>query len=363
VSAGSRSRRFPEPERLDSGEPTMIAHLKGRELALEPFGLTGRRAEWIALASLHGGVFTRAQLSDWLGASRFRVLRLVQALTDRRLVAEETVGGLKVCRVCARGVYRALGAGDVRSRRIRRVRPRRSRLRHLDGAPLVAGPAPEALGGAEGGRLVGRGRRGRVRPETARPCADDPRELDRFGQDLASRASARDRRRSAARGCAHRGRHPRHGRRGGCGNGRLSSLPPPDRRDAGTAPIGTSRGHDRRPFGVAFEPPFRSPDLSAVRRSPLPIRRCENDIRVLVQGNRARVCGTRVPQVAGRLGVGPRPADRRCRSGSPGRGRERPGPSGCPVRHRGGSACARPCRPPRRVAPVPTIPPGRVPRR
>ena len=96
----------------------MIGHLKGRERALEPFGLTGRRAEWIALASLHGGVFTRAQLSDWLGASRFKVLRLVQALKDRRLVAEETVGGLKVCRVCARGIYRALGAGDVRFRRI-----------------------------------------------------------------------------------------------------------------------------------------------------------------------------------------------------------------------------------------------------
>ncbi|MCY3599424.1 MAG: hypothetical protein OXN85_05600 [Gemmatimonadetes bacterium] len=96
----------------------MIAHLKGRERALEPFGLTGRRAEWIALASLHGGVFTRAQLSDWLGASRFKVLRLVQALTERRLVTEETVGGLKVCRVCARGVYRALGAEDVRFRRI-----------------------------------------------------------------------------------------------------------------------------------------------------------------------------------------------------------------------------------------------------
>ena len=96
----------------------MIAHLKGRKQALEPFGLTGRRAEWIALASLHGGVFTRAQLSDWLGASRFKVLRFVQALTERRLVTEETVRGLKVCRVCARGIYRALGAEDIRHRRI-----------------------------------------------------------------------------------------------------------------------------------------------------------------------------------------------------------------------------------------------------
>ena len=53
----------------------LIDHLKGREKALEPFGLTGRRAEWIALASLHGGVFTRSQLSDWFGMDRFKTLR------------------------------------------------------------------------------------------------------------------------------------------------------------------------------------------------------------------------------------------------------------------------------------------------
>ncbi len=96
----------------------MIDHLKGREKALEPFGLTGRRAEWIALASLHGGVFTRTQLSAWLGVSRFTALRFVQALRDRRLAAEETVGDLKICRICARGIYRALGAEGVRHRRI-----------------------------------------------------------------------------------------------------------------------------------------------------------------------------------------------------------------------------------------------------
>ena len=31
------------------------------------FGWTGRRAEWIALACLHGGVFTRAQWTSFLG--------------------------------------------------------------------------------------------------------------------------------------------------------------------------------------------------------------------------------------------------------------------------------------------------------
>ena len=96
----------------------MIHHLKGREKALEPFGLTGRRAEWVALASLHGGVFTRSQLSAWFGMDRFKTLRFVQALTRRRLAAEEMVGDLRVCRICARGIYRALGVEGVRTRRI-----------------------------------------------------------------------------------------------------------------------------------------------------------------------------------------------------------------------------------------------------
>ncbi len=95
----------------------MIDHLKGRDKALEPFGLTGRRAEWIALASLHGGVFTRS-LSAWLGIDRFKTFRFVQALTRRRLAAEEMVGDLKACRICARGIYRALGAEGFRTRRI-----------------------------------------------------------------------------------------------------------------------------------------------------------------------------------------------------------------------------------------------------
>ena len=144
VPVCSRSGRFPEPRRLGRGDPAVIVHLRGRERALEPFGLTGRRAEWIALASLHGGVFTRAQLSDWLGASRFKVLRLVQALKERRLVAEETVGGLKVCRVCARGIYRALSAegrpvfgGSPRSRGGRSP-PALVRLRDRASGPALA---------------------------------------------------------------------------------------------------------------------------------------------------------------------------------------------------------------------------------
>ena len=96
----------------------LIHHLNGREKALVPFGLTGHQAEWIALASLHGGVFTRTQLAAWFDIDRFKTLRFVKALTGRRLAAEETVGDLKVCRICARGIYRALGAEGIRHRRI-----------------------------------------------------------------------------------------------------------------------------------------------------------------------------------------------------------------------------------------------------
>ena len=95
----------------------MIAHLRGREEALEPFGWTGRQAEWIALACLHSGVFTRAQLSAYLKINRWQALRFVRAMSERRLAADETLEGRKVCRICGRGIYRALGAEHIRHRR------------------------------------------------------------------------------------------------------------------------------------------------------------------------------------------------------------------------------------------------------
>ena len=95
----------------------MIAHLKGREKALEPFGWKGAKAEWIALVCLHSGVFTRAQLTDRLGIHRGTARRFVRAMSDRSLAAEETVAGRRVCRIYARSLYRALGAEHIRHRR------------------------------------------------------------------------------------------------------------------------------------------------------------------------------------------------------------------------------------------------------
>ena len=98
----------------------MIAHLKGREKALEAFGWTGRNAEWVALVCLHSGVFTRAQATRFLDTHHERARRLVLALIRQGLAAEETVPGVRgigrVCRIYARAVYRALGAEHIRHR-------------------------------------------------------------------------------------------------------------------------------------------------------------------------------------------------------------------------------------------------------
>ena len=101
----------------------MIAHLKGRERALAAFGWTGRRAEWIALACLNGGVFTRAQWTSFLGCHPEKARRAVRALIAQGLAVEEAPVGIRsigrVCRIKAREVYRALGAEEFfRHRRI-----------------------------------------------------------------------------------------------------------------------------------------------------------------------------------------------------------------------------------------------------
>ena len=100
---------------------------------MEAFGWTGRRAEWIALACLHGGVFTRAQCTSFLGCHPEKVRRAVRALVAQGLAVEEAPAGIqgigRVCRIQARKVYRALGAGD--SFRRRRITSRDVLMRRL----------------------------------------------------------------------------------------------------------------------------------------------------------------------------------------------------------------------------------------
>lgn len=99
----------------------MTARLEERAEALKLFGWKGRKAEWIALACLHSGVFTRTQATAFLSTHHERARRMVHALIAQGLAAEETVprvrGIGRVCRIYARKLYRALGAEHVRHRR------------------------------------------------------------------------------------------------------------------------------------------------------------------------------------------------------------------------------------------------------
>ena len=114
----------------------MIAHLRGREQALEPFGWKERKAEWIALACLHSGVFTRTQATRFLDTHHERVRRLVHALIAQGAAAEETVPGVRgigrVCRIFSQGLYRALGTEHIRHRRTASADVLMRRLLSLD---------------------------------------------------------------------------------------------------------------------------------------------------------------------------------------------------------------------------------------
>ena len=100
----------------------MIQHLHDREKSLEPFGLTGREAEWVTLVCLHSGVFTRAQFCYFFdGVRRNRASRFVRDLLDRGLGVEDEraifPGGAKAVRISNKGLYRTLGIENVKHRR------------------------------------------------------------------------------------------------------------------------------------------------------------------------------------------------------------------------------------------------------
>ena len=100
----------------------MIEHLREREKALEPFGLKGREAEWVALVCLHSGVFTRAQFCHFFeGATRKRALLFVRSIVERGMAVEYTLpnhpGKPGLCRIFHKPLYRALGIENVRHRR------------------------------------------------------------------------------------------------------------------------------------------------------------------------------------------------------------------------------------------------------
>ena len=123
-------------QQFNSAASGAIVHLRGRERAHEGFGWAGRQAEWIALACLHGGVFTRAQWTSFLGCHHEKVRRAVRALVAQGVAVEEDPPGIdgigRVCRIHASRIYRALGAGNHRRRRITSTEVLMRRLLSLD---------------------------------------------------------------------------------------------------------------------------------------------------------------------------------------------------------------------------------------
>ena len=99
----------------------MIAHLRRRDEALVALGWSPAEAQWLALVSLHSGLF----VADQLGTQRkfdqpMTISRLMKKLVARSAAVLETWPfdqRFLMCHVTSRAIYRALGAEHVRHRR------------------------------------------------------------------------------------------------------------------------------------------------------------------------------------------------------------------------------------------------------
>ncbi len=81
-------------------------------------GWTGRDAEWLALACLHGGVFLRPQYLAFAGQSHPELARrFVRRCGKAALEERWNASGLKLCRIVDRELYRELGVQHLHPRR------------------------------------------------------------------------------------------------------------------------------------------------------------------------------------------------------------------------------------------------------
>lgn len=150
----------------------MTVHLQGREEVLRAFGWKGRHAEWIALAGLTGGYFTRAQLSDYLGVHRGQARHIVNRMVKKEIAVERMLDGRKVCRIAGRHIYRILGVPKLRTLSSASDELVMKRLLSLDyvlehpALPWLPTPAEQVAAfeglGIERGLLPGRRVRGRT---------------------------------------------------------------------------------------------------------------------------------------------------------------------------------------------------------
>ena len=110
----------------------MSAPPSERGQALWPLGWTGALANWIAFASLNGGLFTRRQIATYLRVGRVQALRRVREMTAGRIALEETVEGRRICRITKPRIYKALGLSPTRGRPVLRRHAAMRRLLTLD---------------------------------------------------------------------------------------------------------------------------------------------------------------------------------------------------------------------------------------
>ena len=96
----------------------MIAHLRDRADALVRSGWTRREAEWLALVCLHSGVFLRSQYLAFIGRTNPALANRFVRRCRKHAVEQPWNGSrLRICRIAARRIYRAIGAEHVRHRR------------------------------------------------------------------------------------------------------------------------------------------------------------------------------------------------------------------------------------------------------
>ena len=96
----------------------MITHLRDRADALVRSGWTRREAEWLALVCLHSGVFLRSQYLAFIGGTNPALANRFVRRCRKHAVEQPWNGSrLRICRIAARRIYRALGAEHVRHRR------------------------------------------------------------------------------------------------------------------------------------------------------------------------------------------------------------------------------------------------------
>ncbi|MDE0083091.1 MAG: hypothetical protein OXT72_10640 [Gammaproteobacteria bacterium] len=103
-----------------------------RGKALWPLGWTGALADWIAFASLNGGLFTRRQIAAYLRVGRAQAHRRVREMTEGKIALEETVEGRRICRITKPRIYKALGLSPTRGRPVLRRHAAMRRLLTLD---------------------------------------------------------------------------------------------------------------------------------------------------------------------------------------------------------------------------------------